>query len=48
MGEVYRACDTKLKRKAAIKFLPKAFARDPERMMELVKGDSRKVLLPSS
>src|ERR1035438_960862 len=32
MGEVYRAKDTKLKREVAIKVLPEAFARDPERL----------------
>ena len=32
MGEVYRARDAKLNRDVAIKVLPEAFARDPERL----------------
>src|SRR5712671_5657651 len=32
MGEVYRARDSKLKRDVAIKVLPEAFAKDPERL----------------
>ena len=32
MGEVYRARDTKLKREVAIKVLPDAFSRDPDRV----------------
>jgi serine/threonine protein kinase len=32
MGEVYRARDSKLSRDVAIKILPDAFARDPERL----------------
>ena len=31
MGEVYQASDSKLGRSVAIKLLPEAFARDPER-----------------
>src|SRR2546427_4772238 len=32
MGDVYRASDTKLGREVAVKVLPEAFARDPERL----------------
>ena len=32
MGEVYRARDSKLARQVALKVLPDAFARDPDRM----------------
>jgi serine/threonine protein kinase len=32
MGEVYRARDSKLNRDVALKVLPAAFARDPERL----------------
>jgi len=32
MGDVYQATDSKLGRSVAIKFLPEAFGRDPERL----------------
>src|SRR5450755_194524 len=32
MGEVYRARDSRLKRKVAIKVLPESFAHDPDRV----------------
>ena len=35
MGEVYRALDTKLDREVAIKVLPAALIRDPERVARL-------------
>src|SRR2546423_14585300 len=37
MGEVYRACDTRLHRDVAIKTLPAAFAADPDRMARFVR-----------
>src|SRR5262245_47632393 len=37
MGEVYRAHDTKLSRDVAIKFLPKAFSDDPERLRRFTR-----------
>jgi serine/threonine protein kinase len=35
MGEVYRSLDTKLGREVAIKILPEAFARNPDRVARL-------------
>lgn len=37
MGEVWQATDTKLRREVAIKVLPKAFARDSDRMARFAR-----------
>jgi hypothetical protein len=37
MGEVWRATDTKLNREVAIKFLPDAFALDPDRLARFTR-----------
>jgi serine/threonine protein kinase len=37
MGEVWRATDTKLNREVAIKILPQAYARDPDRMARFTR-----------
>ena len=34
MGEVYRACDSVLKRDVAIKVLPSFVSQDPDRLLE--------------
>jgi serine/threonine-protein kinase len=37
MGEVWRATDTRLNREVAIKILPEAYARDPDRMARFTR-----------
>jgi serine/threonine-protein kinase len=37
MGEVWRATDAKLRRDVAIKVLPEAFARDPDRLARFTR-----------
>jgi len=35
-GEVYRACDTRLDRKVAVKILPESFASDAHRLQRFI------------
>ncbi|HYV17481.1 MAG TPA: hypothetical protein VFC25_00450 [Verrucomicrobiae bacterium] len=41
MGVVYEALDTRLSRKVAIRILPDAFARDPQRLARFERAARR-------